>query len=292
MRKVVAILMSALCGTNLLAWSDEGHRAVAIIAERELRQAGKFTPVEHLLRGLALADIASCPDEVREFERNSNFRMSAACKAVFPNPPKGTSPWHFVDIPTSLTHPTHTDIETACNGGCVTSKINEFGAILADQTQSDPVRLQALSFLVHFTGDVHQPLHAAERDGDRGGNAEQIRINRAAMSLHHAWDDPLVSSMNSDPEKLAAALSRQIKSAKAEAVVSPEEWAVQSFQFARKVAYKSIPPANGHEVIAVLSSGYQRRAKTVVRAQVARAGVRLADFLSEQLNATVTSGGT
>jgi len=80
------------------------------------------------------------------------------------------------------------------------TKINAYGAVLADKSQSNAVRLQALNFVVHFIGDVHQPLYTAIRDNDAGGNAEDVRIDGKRIVLHHAWDEPLVSEINSDPQ--------------------------------------------------------------------------------------------
>ena len=106
--------------------------------------------------------------------------MDAACTSVFttPNPPTGTSGWHFIDIPVSLTSPTHSDVVTACGSACVVTEITAWENILADTTQTQAERLQALSFVVHFIGDIHQPLHCTTRitagmpNGDAGGNDE------------------------------------------------------------------------------------------------------------------------
>jgi hypothetical protein len=169
--------------------------------------------------------------------------MSAVCKQVFttPTPPTGTSGWHFIDIPVSLANPTHADVVTACGSACVLTEIDRWGAVLADTTQTTGERLQALSFIVHFIGDLHQPLHSATRGSDAGGNAEQVRIDGGTTSLHHAWDANLVSAINSSPTALAAALSPEIAAAQAEAQTTPEAWSLQANQFARTIAYAGIP---------------------------------------------------
>lgn len=196
---IVLAVFTGLWVNNLFAWSAEGHRTVAIIAQQLLQQSGQFAAVQSLLGNLSLADISTCPDEVREAARDRNFQMSPPCQSVFPDPPKGTDSWHFINIPVSVSSPTHSDVVAACGAKCVLTQIDTFGQVLADTSQPASVRLQALSFVVHFIGDVHQPLHDAVRDGDAGGNAEQIRINGTTTSLHHAWDEPLVSSIDSAP---------------------------------------------------------------------------------------------
>jgi hypothetical protein len=175
-------------------------------------------------------------------------------------------------------------VVTACANNCVLTEIDRWGAVLADKTQSNAERLQALSFLVHFIGDVHQPLHSATRGSDAGGNAEQVRIDGGTTSLHHAWDFNLVNDINSDPVGLSNALSPEIAAAEAEAQITPEAWALQANQLARTVAYAGIPTSG----TTTLSSTYIANATPVVRKQLARGGVRLAQFIANAMGGTPT----
>lgn len=285
-RKALGLLVIVLGSANLFGWSAEGHQAVADIAQNLLIQSGQFAPVQAILGTLTLAQISTCPDELRAFQ-SSGTAMSAPCKQVFttPTPPTNTSSWHFIDIPVSLTSPTHADVVTACGSACVLTEIDRWGTVLADTTQTTAERLQALSFIVHFIGDVHQPLHSATRGTDAGGNAENVRIDGGTTSLHHAWDFNLVNDINSDPVGLANALSPEIAAAQAEAATTPEGWSLQAFQFARTVAYAGIPTTN---TTTTLSTTYIANATPVVRQQIARAGVRLAAFLANALSGTST----
>src|SRR5262245_4085270 len=269
LRKLTALAVLALTSVGLVAWSAEGHQAVANIAQQLLMQSGQFAPVQDILGNLTLAQISTCPDELRAFQ-SSGTAMSAVCKQVFttPTPPTGTSPWHFIDIPVTITNPTHADVVTACAGDCVVTEIDRWGTVLADTTQSKAERLQALSFIVHFIGDVHQPLHSATRGNDAGGNAEQVRIDGGTTSLHHAWDFNLVNDINPDPVGLSNALSPEIAAAQGEAQITPEGWSLQANQLARTVAYAGIPTSG----TTTLSSTYIANATPVVRQQIARAG--------------------
>jgi hypothetical protein len=280
LRKLVAAAALALTSVWLFAWSVEGHQTVATIAQQLLTQSGKFAPVQTILGNLTLAQISTCPDELRAFQ-SSGTAMSAVCKQVFttPTPPTGTSTWHFIDIPVTITNPTHADVVTACANNCVLTEIDRWGAVLADKTQSNAERLQALSFIVHFIGDVHQPLHSATRGSDAGGNAENVSIDGSTTSLHHAWDANLVSDINSNATSLAAALSPEIAAAQAEAQMTPEGWSLQANQLARTVAYAGIA-ATGTTTI---SATYKTNATKVVRTQLARGGVRLAQFIANAM---------
>ena len=288
-RRLIALSVIVLASANLFGWSAEGHETVADIAQQLLTQSGQFAPVQAILGSLTLAQISVCPDELRAFQTDGTA-MDAACTSVFttPNPPTGTSGWHFVDIPVSLTSPTHSDVVTACGSACVVTEITAWETILADTTQTKAERLQALSFVVHFIGDVHQPLHSATRGSDAGGNAENVKIDGGTTSLHHAWDFNLVNDINSDPAALATNLSPEIASAQAEAQTTPEAWAIQAWGFAKNIAYAGIPTST--TTTTTLSATYISNAEPVVRQQLARAGVRLAQALATALSPA--GGGT
>jgi hypothetical protein len=276
-------LLSSTIRTS--AWSAEGHQTIALIAEAQLKAAGQYARVSSLLGTLTLSDISTCPDQVREKERSSTFQLSPACQQVFPAPtPTGTGNWHFVDIPTTLTNPTDAQIATACGKACVTTQIPFFAAILKDPTKPAAARLQALSWVVHFVGDIHQPLHDANRGNDGGGNAEQVKIDNVSMVLHHAWDFELVTDINAVPAALATNLQPEITKAAAEKPILTNDWARQSFAYAVSTAYNGIP--NGNTTVTILGPIYKGAATPVVRIQLARAGVRLANFIIANTPAT------
>jgi hypothetical protein len=283
---LLMLAVVAFVNPRLYGWSVEAHQAIGDIAQDLLTQSGQFGPVQAILGNLTLAQISTCADELRNFQ-SGGTPMSANCQHVFstPTPPTGTAPWHFIDIPVSLTSPTHADVMTACANNCVLTQIDHWGSILADKSQSNAARLQALAFIVHFIGDLHQPLHSATRGSDNGGNAEQVSIDGGTTSLHHAWDFNLVNDIDSDPTSLALGLSAEIASAQAEPTTTPEGWALQSFQFARTVAYAGIPTSG----TTTLSSTYIANAEPVVRQQIARGGVRLAAFLANALSGTAAT---
>ena len=195
--------------------------------------------ISSLLGNLTLSDIATCPDEVRSFEQR-NTPLSTVCAQIFPNPPKGTAPWHFVNTPIKAAPftPTATDVAAACKNNCVTVKITSFLAVLRAARPTDSkakklAELQALSFVVHFIGDIHQPLHAAQRDNDAGGNAEHIKFfgtdDGGTLVLHTIWDRQIVSLIDADPAKLATDLQPEISLAKSEQPGTPVTWAIQSY---------------------------------------------------------------
>jgi hypothetical protein len=103
------------------------------------------------------------------------------------------------------------------------------------------------------------------------------------LVLHHIWDDQIVAKIQATYTKLPASLTAQITTAAAEAKSQPMDWALQAYLPARDVAYQGIPAANGTTDVASLGQPYQNAAAPVVKLQIARAGVRLADALNQAL---------
>jgi hypothetical protein len=278
-----------LSPSTTFAWGVEGHRAIALIATDRLQGTHTLTRLSALLGALSLADIATCPDEVRNLEKH-HVKMSATCTKLFPKPPKGTSDWHFINGPIKDAdfEPTKADMDAACQQHCVTVEITNFLAVLAAAKPNDSAaqklkQKQALSFVTHFIGDVHQPLHAADREGDAGGNAEHVKFFQNQAVLHGIWDSQIVSRVDATETALAQDLSPEIRQAAGEPGSEPMDWAIQSYHLARDVAYTGIPPANGNHEVAELGQPYQDLAAPVVRLQMARAGVRLAAALKHAL---------
>ena len=124
--------------------------------------------------------------------------------------------WHYVDVEIDGSN----DLDQACNGhptqppkasdgpatDCVVDKINAFIAELKSPSTSADEKRMALQFLLHFVGDVHQPLHASD-DHDQGGNDKKVKATGIATGkLHHYWDTEFVLQLGSDPAMVAQQL--------------------------------------------------------------------------------------
>lgn len=294
-RRLAMILFVSAAATTVLnqakAWGDEGHEIVALIADRFLDPAVK-AKVHAMLASdtdsLTAHDIASeatWADKYRDSDRTGakeHYRQ--------------TSQWHFIDI--ELDNP---NVDSACFGhpalpvgtpaalgppqDCIVDKINEFAAELADPTTAPDERLNALKFLLHLVGDLHQPLHASDHH-DAGGNS--VHVSAAGFkpgSLHHYWDTEFVERLGDDPKQVAADLSAGITqhhSAAEMAVGTPTDWAGESFQMAKDHAYGELSPPSAKGLYR-LTPGYIVDAIATVQLQLARAGVRLAFILNRSV---------
>src|SRR3546814_20100718 len=68
------------------------------------------------------------------------------------------------------------------DGRCVVSGLQYYVGVLGDRSQPDAARREALKFVVHFVGDIHQPLQAGYRD-DKGGNTYQVQYEGGGHQL-------------------------------------------------------------------------------------------------------------
>lgn len=285
-------LSVALCPTRAFAWGDEGHEIIGLVAEHDLDPAVRDRVIAMLATdplsittGKDIASQATWADKYRDSDRPNGPRY------------RTTHNWHFVDI--EIDGP---DLDAACFGhpalpagtlasagpenDCVVDKINEFLAELkAPDTDADERRM-ALEFLLHFVGDIHQPLHASDNH-DKGGNDEVIATHPLpGGNLHHYWDTEFVEQLGTDPNTVANTLLAQITDADRTAWTqgTVEDWAQESFAVARDHVFAPLPaPTSAHHY--KLTQSYIDDATATASVQLQRAGVRLAWLLNNALGA-------
>jgi hypothetical protein len=269
------------------AWGDEGHKVIALISEHYLDPAVR-SKVATLLAAdtdtLTAHDVASeatWAEKYRDSDRNgTKIRYEATWR------------WHFVDV--ELAQP---DLVAACFGhpalppgipaskgppqACVVNKINQFSAELGDPATDSSEQLVALKFLLHFVGDLHQPLHASD-DHDSGGNKKLVAAaGLNSGNLHHYWDVEFVERLGTDPRQVAATLIGQISEPQRKEWSSgtPADWAMEAFALARSDAY-GLLPSPGTQGTYSLPPEYTEQAERDVELQLSRAGVRLGFVLN------------
>jgi hypothetical protein len=227
-----------------------------------------------------------------------------------------TAPWHYIDIPLGTSS---RDIAQFCPlpESCVTQAIMDQLTVLRAPGIDPQKKAEALRFLIHFVGDVHQPLHATTNN-DQGGNCVPVAFfdtppqlrNPAtesyAPNLHGVWDVNILAkmTMGKTPEQVASDLdqsfrSRIVRWTKGSGDVN--EWAWESYQLAKQRVYGKLPVripveppqlvkscADDNHVSARmlklnerLEQPYQDVAAKVVQAQIAKAGARLALLLNQ-----------
>jgi hypothetical protein len=246
---LIAIVVSIALATpgTSYALGVEGHQAVALIAQSQLQPASRLA-IGRLLAlepGATLASVSSWADESRD---------------------RSTAHWHFVNFPRGTCQ--YQPPRDCPDGMCVIAAIDQANAIVHSRAP-DHDRLIALKYLVHFVGDIHQPLHAGYYD-DKGGNTYQVQSDMRGKNLHAIWDTGMLTKMDPSAQSLA---QRIVASpVKVSYVAGPAQWAQESCEIVNTPGF--YPP---HTV----PDGYYTRFAPVMAQQLQRAGTRLAAMLND-----------
>jgi nuclease S1 len=194
--------------------------------------------------------------------------------------------WHFVDIPVGQArYDAARDCPATERGDCVVGALARARADLAAAGRPRELRVESLKFLVHFVGDVHQPLHAIDNH-DRGGNDVKVAALRGeegrATNLHSAWDTGLINLSTETEAARADRLLADLKARPPAPGLDVAAWAEQSHDTAERVAYSypGFSPAGPPADAITLDEPYRARALAAIDRQLALAGVRLAALLN------------
>jgi hypothetical protein len=267
-----------------LAWDAAGHRVVAEIASANIKPQ-TAARIQMLLKAHGQLPTPNCPV--------ANLDDAA----TWPDCLRGDSArwqytyaWHYQDVPVCG----HFDIKADCPGGnCVSAQIGRMQRLLADRRQSEGKRLAALAFLIHFVGDIHQPLHVGDHD-DRGGN--QVIVSHSPLprtadddgrpeTLHWFWDTLPEPVLADRAHPLVRRYSPAERARIATGTVT--DWARESYELARKLAYMRAfhhDPCVGSSLHDVAVSPEDVRIfLPVVRQRLLQAGLRLARVLDQTL---------
>jgi S1/P1 Nuclease len=305
------VLMLLFWPTAAHAWGCKGHQTVALIAEKHLTPEARQWVLKLLSENQidpklnrycggasrdVMADAATWADDVRGERKNG--------------------PWHYIDIPRrSLRGP----LEPFCGQeGCVTRAISEQLVILKDPKADAAKRAEALRYIIHFVGDLHQPLHTIT-NADEGGNCVPVKYFRRNVhehnhsfspNLHSLWDTAILErdAEGADPAEYAATLDAQFAAdieGWQKAGIHVDEWMWEGYDFAENVVYGELTPKIAIEPNVAVHScsddnnigerllrqnivageAYQEKAAPVTEKRIAESGIRLAMILNEAAKA-------
>lgn len=261
MRRFGSVLLLLCLPTLACAWGQTGHRLVGELATAELTPAARVQ-VQRLLADepdSTLAGVSIWADEIRDTPEY-----------------QWTTSMHWVNFPQGQCR---YDAATQCNDGrCVVEAIKRFQKELADPDADLAQRRIALKFLVHFVGDIHQPLHAGYA-ADRGGNQFQINYLREGWNLHSVWDSLILDSMKLDLAAYRNRLMASALSTESHALLEisdPARWAEESCLLVQDRDF--YPPK--HKI----TSRYLDAKRPLADQQLKLAGSRLAALLNKALD--------
>lgn len=274
----LAFALTLVVSPSAMAWSALGHRLVGALAERHISPAAE-AQVKLLLAGEpdpTLAGVADWADRLRDLD---------------PERFKATSRWHYINTPPGQGC-AYVPERDCPDGQCVIGAIEAQRAILADRSQPLAARRDALKFVVHFIGDVHQPMHANNKD-DLGGNKFQVSLRTdlqpeayarkkyvdgvMGTNLHSVWDFYILGSEGLSLQQYAARLDALPWPPMAEGGpgTGPAAWAGES---CRLVDARHLYPAT-HKMDQAYLDAYRPLAEQRVR----QAAYRLAEVLEADL---------
>lgn len=255
------------------AWGPLGHAIVADLAQRHLTASAqaeirRLLAPEHVHM---LAAVASWADDIQDDPAHSALWLK-------------TRRQHYVDF---RGRKCHFEPPTDCRRGqCVIAGIEHYVGVLADRSRDDAVRREALKFVVHFIGDVHQPLHAGYRD-DKGGNTWQVEFDGRGSNLHRVWDSGLLKQRKLAAVPYARMLDSQATPRARGRVGATDtayvQWAEESCRITAEPGFYPL----AHKI----SRAYVDGEVPVAEQRLRAAGYRLASVLNEALSVNPRPNG-
>jgi hypothetical protein len=318
LRSILLITAALLPAWNGLAWGPEGHRAVAALAEELISPATKARVKAILAQDQSrdLASVSVWADDARLASFGAGPLKDDPVAAAFNHDWPRNALWHFVDLP--LGTELYNETEAFVSNGDVVHAIERCTLALEGHDPEQPALTpsMALRLLVHFVGDIHQPLHcgcgyydlpagkpakliqepvkAIGKTSDQGANLLFYDVENR-LELHVFWDVVLVSAVTGSND--FHRLVKQLRMVNIENDITnsdyhhwPEAWAIDSVHDARE-AYagltfgvpiqQSNPNGTGQNLIIpiTLPSGYSEKMKPIVIKRLRAAADHLAALM-------------
>ncbi|MGI4741920.1 MAG: S1/P1 nuclease [Janthinobacterium lividum] len=255
---LLALALLAARPLGSWAWGVEGHRAVGLIAEHHLTEKARRQVVA-LLGTQTLALVSTQPDEMRYLPEY-----------------KETAPWHYVNTALGLGHDEYLQaVKGQANPNAynvLLLKIKE----MRDPAKTREQRAEALIFVVHLVGDVHQPMHTGRAE-DKGGNDIKLTYRGKDTNLHSLWDSGLIDYQGLTYTEMgqqydAAVPAPLLKNW--QAAQDPAEWLFESYTAATQLYAEAAQNPN-------LDYRYYPAHADMMKQRLQQAGIRLAAVLNE-----------
>jgi hypothetical protein len=237
---------------NTLDWGQTGHRVTAEVAQNHLTENAQ-KQIDKMLNGMSMAVVSTYADEIKSERSFDKYR-----------------PWHYANIPFEKDY---SEITVKPEGDIVHA-IEHCIAVLKDENSSKEDKTFYLKLLIHFMGDLHQPLHLGLEE-DRGANDIRVTWFNENSNLHRVWDSDMIDSyqmsymeLTNNLPKLTAEEVQQIQEG------SLLDW-VEEIRVLTREVYKS---ANSNDR---LGYRYMYDHFSTVKVQLQVGGLRLAKILNE-----------
>lgn len=252
-RIITAATACLLAVAECMAWGQKGHDTTCAIAERHLTRSAR-KHVNKVLDGQSMVYWANWLD-------NASHTPQYAYSLT----------WHYKDVDADEDYD---DVPPAADGDIVTALYTQIEK-LKSHTLSHEEEALALKMLIHFMGDLHQPMHLGYKS-DLGGNRRKIKFFGADTDLHTAWDTDLVEAAHKwSYTEWTLQVDRKKKQEQRQMTAGTiDDWARETHTLATQV-YAMTPAGTN------ISYDYVATAAPIIEQQLLRAGLRLAKLLNE-----------
>lgn len=257
MKKTLCFFIAILMGFLTVEasnpdWGATGHRTIGKIADANLKGKTK-RKISEILDGQSLALVSTFGDDIKSDKRYNDFNT-----------------WHYVNMPFDVDYQ-HS--EKNPEGDLVTA-IEKCKSVILDENASKEDKAFYLKLLVHFIGDLHQPMHVGRKE-DKGGNTIQVQWFGSGTNLHSVWDSKMIDSFDMSYTELASNTSEISK----EQVVELQkgtivDWVNDTHIYSKKV-YDSVETGEN------LRYDYMYQYFSLTQSQLQKGGIRLAKVLNE-----------
>jgi len=284
MKGFFCILFFLLASEAIFAWGANGHRIVAQICYDNLSPNVQLR-INSILVDEYLTQVVTWPDFIRS-DTKWDF----------------TKPWHYATINPDKTvkeimkeGAKNNDIENVIEAIQLMTNIlkgnaearNQF-QLLMDKNKVKPLNgsidATALAFLVHFIGDIHQPMHVG-KNKDLGGNKIIVEFFSEKMNLHSVWDEGIIEKEQLSFSEFAAFVNKHQEKMKDDCENDPiEKWASESVIEREKIYNTVYDTINKETGLPLLSYPYQYINQPIIEKRLAAAGYRAAAQINAIFN--------
>lgn len=251
-RKISLFILLFFSSSMLFAWSDTGHRVVGEVASHNVKKR-VLKKINKISNHQSLASMSTFGDEIKSDDRFKEFYS-----------------WHFVNFKEGEKY----NHATKNSEGDLYQAVEKCISILKNKSTSKEDQLFYLKLLVHFVGDLHQPLHVGH-EADKGGNDIKLSWFGKSTNLHRVWDGDMIDGYNMSFTELANNLpyvyKNQVQDLQKGSVL---DWVYESQTLAATV-YATVSPEEK------LSYRYSYLYFPLVQKQLQKGGLRLAKILND-----------
>ncbi|MEO8793817.1 MAG: S1/P1 nuclease [Daejeonella sp.] len=256
LKNLVLISLFIYAPVQSMAWGMTGHRVVGEIASCYLTKHTK-NEISSILGTESMAMASNWADFIKS-DPSYNYLGS----------------WHYANFRDQLAYQTlkaEMEQDTTLN---IYNRIRFMSSELKSKNLDHQKKQMYLRLLIHFVGDIHQPMHMGKKE-DSGGNGIKVFWFNQPSNLHRVWDEQLIEYQQLSYTEYARVLNhptkQQVKDWQNDDL---SIWANESYQASRKI-YNEVKPDEK------LSYRYNFDNISLLNDRLLKGGVRLAGLLNQ-----------